>query len=63
MATVGEWGKMERRLRGIDPRAHLVLGLLAEAASQVGRTGGGGARGRRRSGVQEGGELGRGGAG
>jgi hypothetical protein len=36
MAAAGEWSKMERRLRGIDPRAHLVLGLLAEAASRVG---------------------------
>jgi hypothetical protein len=54
---------MERRLRGIDPRAHLLLGLLPEVAPRAGRTGGGGARGWRRSGVQEGGELGRGGAG
>jgi hypothetical protein len=35
--------------------AHLVRWLFAEAAPQAGWTGGGGAWGRRRSGVQEGG--------
>jgi hypothetical protein len=36
MAAAGKWLKMERRLRGIDPRAHLVLGWSEEAAPREG---------------------------
>jgi hypothetical protein len=32
MAAVGGWGKMERRPRGIDSRAHLGSGRRVEAA-------------------------------
>jgi hypothetical protein len=36
MAAAGKWLKMERRPRGIDPRAHLVLGWSEEAAPREG---------------------------
>jgi hypothetical protein len=42
-AAAGGWGKMERRPRGIDSRAHLVLWLFEGAAPRAGRIGGGGA--------------------
>jgi hypothetical protein len=48
MAVAGKWLKMERRPRGIDPRAHLVLEWSEGAAP---REGGGSAavlKGRRR---------------
>jgi hypothetical protein len=32
MATAGGWGKMKRRPRGFDSRAHLGLGRCVEAA-------------------------------
>jgi hypothetical protein len=49
MAAAGKWVKTERRLRGIDPRAHLVLGWSVGAAPREGRLSvwlGGGAKGR-----------------
>jgi hypothetical protein len=36
MAAAGKWLKMERRPRGIDPRAHLVLGWSEGAAPREG---------------------------
>jgi hypothetical protein len=51
MAATGKWVKIERRPRGIDPRAHLVLGWSVGAAPREGRRLvwlGGGAKGRRR---------------
>jgi hypothetical protein len=36
MVAAGKWLKMERRPRGIDPRAHLVLGWSEEAAPREG---------------------------
>jgi hypothetical protein len=42
MATTGRWDKMERRPRGSQPRAHLGLGLLVEAAPRRGVGDGGG---------------------
>jgi hypothetical protein len=47
-AAAGRWGKMERRPRGIDSRAHLVLEWSEEAAPREGSgsaavLGGGGA--------------------
>jgi hypothetical protein len=35
-AAAGRWGKTERRPRGIDSRAHLVLGWSEEAAPRDG---------------------------
>jgi hypothetical protein len=49
MAAAGKWVKIERRLRGIDPRAHLALGWSVGAAPREGRRLvrlGGGAKGR-----------------
>jgi hypothetical protein len=36
VVTVGKWLKLERRPRGIDPRAHLVLGWSDGAAPREG---------------------------
>jgi hypothetical protein len=43
-ATPGRWGKTERRPRGSQPRAHLVLWSLVEAAPRAAASGGGGER-------------------
>jgi hypothetical protein len=51
MAAAGKWLKMERRPRGIDPRAYLALGWSEGAAP---REGGGSVavlKGRQRSGA------------
>jgi hypothetical protein len=55
-AAAGRWGKTERRPRGIDSRAHLVLGWSEEAAPREGSGSAAVARGRRRCGVRGRGE-------
>jgi hypothetical protein len=63
MATAGGRGKMKMRHRGFDSRAHLGSGQSVEAALRAVADWGWRRSGRRRSGVQEGGGLGRGVAG
>jgi hypothetical protein len=63
MATPEGQGKMKRRPRRFDSRAHLGSWRSVEAALRAAADWGWRRSGRRRSGVQVGGGLGRGGAG